>query len=654
MEESREQILADFQSCTGLDDVAECIMHLEAANWNLLEALNSVMPQETQTLPSEHRNIPIEVIDDSSFTETNSRTSRPNILPGTAHSDHNIPLVCVEDGPPEMKILNISVKYKDRIIHLEIPDTETIASIKTALFSEFGILPCRQQLCGWKQNHFTDDTILSTLKLPSHTNLILSTTEAQSMSSTQLSFSDKLNMMFKLHITDESNNKDYTLSFPGSKTIQEIKQDIYAVTNIPVRFQQWIGWPESAADESMTLAAIDINFPIHNLLLKRKESLTSKKIVDIMSSGSSGDEFEDANECVDVDDDIFQTTSLRKQTSLIPENIEDENSALVHLNMEFITRYGDCHPIFFQGTLSDALLHSCQRPANERKPLIIYLHHDSSVLTNVFCTQLLCSETIVTYLTQNFVTWGWDLTHEINKTRFLTAVTQQLGVVAANAIQNIAVDHLPALIVITRIRSATEVLTVIPGNVSLDELMTRLIHAVEVFNNELSSEILQEQARLAREEVKREQDAAYEASLKADQAKEEARRLELEEKNKREQAEQMELQKLEEMKKQEEAIKEAICQSLAEQLPLEPPEDSPESISHIRIRLPCGEYIDRRFLVSSPLRFLLMFVASRGYPMEEYKVLANWPRRDLTTLPQENTLGELKLYPKETLTLEER
>lgn len=40
--------------------------------------------------------------------------------------------------------------------------------------------------------------------------------------------------------------------------------------------------------------------------------------------------------------------------------------------------------------------------------------------------------------------------------------------------------------------------------------------------------------------------------------------------------------------------------------------------------------------------------------MEEYKVLANWPRRDLTTLPQENTLGELKLYPKETLTLEER
>ena len=53
----------------------------------------------------------------------------------------------------------------------------------------------------------------------------------------------------------------------------------------------------------------------------------------------------------------------------------------------------------------------------QRKMLAIYLHHDSSVLTNVFCTQALCADAIVSYLNENFVTFGWDLTHSSNKSR---------------------------------------------------------------------------------------------------------------------------------------------------------------------------------------------------------------------------------------------
>ncbi|XP_042893985.1 FAS-associated factor 1-like [Penaeus japonicus] len=43
---NRDEILANFQACSGIDDVGEAFMHLEAANWNLLEALQVVMPQE--------------------------------------------------------------------------------------------------------------------------------------------------------------------------------------------------------------------------------------------------------------------------------------------------------------------------------------------------------------------------------------------------------------------------------------------------------------------------------------------------------------------------------------------------------------------------------------------------------------------------------
>ena len=39
--------------------------------------------------------------------------------------------------------------------------------------------------------------------------------------------------------------------------------------------------------------------------------------------------------------------------------------------------------------------------------LAIYLHHDHSVLTNVFCTQALCADSVVSFLSANFVTFGW-------------------------------------------------------------------------------------------------------------------------------------------------------------------------------------------------------------------------------------------------------
>ena len=47
----------------------------------------------------------------------------------------------------------------------------------------------------------------------------------------------------------------------------------------------------------------------------------------------------------------------------------------------------------------------------QRKMLAIYLHHDHSVLTNVFCTQALCADSVVSFLSANFVTFGYILQH---------------------------------------------------------------------------------------------------------------------------------------------------------------------------------------------------------------------------------------------------
>lgn len=51
--------------------------------------------------------------------------------------------------------------------------------------------------------------------------------------------------------------------------------------------------------------------------------------------------------------------------------------------------------------------------------------------------------------------------------RFLGSVTRTLGSVAAMTIRNIEVERLPALLIIMRMRSATEIFTVVYGVINL-------------------------------------------------------------------------------------------------------------------------------------------------------------------------------------------
>ncbi|XP_015912489.1 FAS-associated factor 1 [Parasteatoda tepidariorum] len=656
MEENREQILADFQSCTGIDDLGECIMHLEASNWDLLNAVNSVL-LDPQVLSFERD---IEVPMEFSVSGNSVGREQNTINQSIAAPGNLLSMPTSDELQLVSRLLNFSVQYKENVVPLEVPDSETVAAIKSALHAELGVPPCRQQLSGWRHmtgftDLITDDTVLSTMHLPQRSNLFLLAPD-HSVTVDPSSLGNRLSADYRLHIIDTTNNKEYDLHFPGSKSVLEIKQGLRDVTNIPVRHQRWVGWPDSVKDENTKLADMDLPDATLELILCREEvpkTNSKKQLVVDLTSSESENEFEDAAECFGVDDDMFQASSSRKIQPLMPEEVEDEVLALSSFEAEFENRYGTCHPSF-QGTLAEALQVSCYKPAKERRPLAIYLHHDASVLTNVFCTQLLCTETVVSYLTLNFVTWAWDLSFESNKTFLLAILSQHLGMPAANTVKNLALDSLPALLIISKVRSSPEVLTVIPGNVGLDDLMTRLIHAVEVFNSEVQSEIFEEEAREAREKVKREQDAAYEASLLADRAKEEARRQEFEEKMKQEEEELMKKEELELMRQHEEAVKDAVRRSLAEQLPPEPPANTSSKVSHIRVRLPNGETLIRSFTADTPLSLLLTYIASQGYPIAEYKVLASWPRRDLTTLNENETLEELKLYPKETLTLEER
>ncbi|CAL4123192.1 unnamed protein product, partial [Meganyctiphanes norvegica] len=508
------------------------------------------------------------------------------------------------------------------------------------------------------QGVFDNDSIITPALLPENRTLTLNTSPDSSFMNyfegSRVNGSDNDDYILLIH--DETNVKDYRLNFGGSKRIRDIKGDIRDLTNIQVRHQQWTGWPPNVDEESATLQSSGVSKQHHLTVRKVPKEKTPKlqrKVQVAMDTGddnSSGDEFEDAAELLNEDDDfldMMDVPSSKKPQTLIPADVDDEVTGVIHFCEEFRNRYGNCIPQFFEGKLEDALKDSVALPAKNRKLLCVYLHHDGSVLSNVFCSQALCQASIVDYLVANFVVWGWDLTHEANKARLLNLVTTHFGTMAASTVRSINVDRLPALLVITRTRGTIEVLSVIHGNTLLDELMTSLLHATEMFEEQRGTEVMEENAREAREAIKNEQDLAYEMSLQADRAKAEARRME-------EDRVRVERERVESIKAQDEALKAAVRESLESDLPTEPSPDSSKPITTIRFRIPGGDTFTRLFLQNTKLQVLLNFLHVKGYAPDEFKCLQSWPRRDITSLDTSKTLADYKLCPQETLNIEER
>uniref|UniRef100_A0A665V9C5 UBX domain-containing protein n=1 Tax=Echeneis naucrates TaxID=173247 RepID=A0A665V9C5_ECHNA len=616
-------------ACTGIDNIAEAITLLELNNWDLVAAINGVIPQENGILQSnfssEASAVPPASSSSSSSSPPSSSTSA--FCPINPTSRH-----IVERQP---RMLNFRVEYRQRSVELVLEEGSTVGEIKQILETELGVPASKMQLKGWKSGDVSDSTLLRSLHLPKNNSLYVLTPDIAATASTSKNsgLQESLNQNFMLIISHREAQRDYNLNFPGSRTIQEVKRNISDLTNIPVRHQQWEGWPASASDDSMTLAASGISHPCHSLSVCRRSAPANaqeptEECADVhMISDSEGDDFEDASEFGVDDSEMFgMGTSSCRKSPMMPENSENEADALLHFTAEFSSRYGETHPMFFIGSLEAASQEAFYGKARDRKLLAIYLHNDDSVLSNVFCSQMMCADSIVSYLSQNFITWAWDVTKETNKARLLTMCTRHFGSAVTQTIRTYKTDQFPLLLIVMGKRTSNEVLNVIQGNTTVDELMMRLMGAMEIFTAQQQEDIKDEDEREAREMVKREQDEAYRLSLEADRKKV--------------------------LKKKRKKNLTAIRLSLEQALPPEPAEESGEQISKLRIRTPSGEFLERRFLGSCKLQVLFDFVASKGYPFEEFKLLTTFPRRNVSFLDPGSTLLEAKLFPQETLFLE--
>ncbi|XP_061414184.1 FAS-associated factor 1 [Lethenteron reissneri] len=681
----REVILADFQACTGIENIDEAITLLEQNNWDLLAAINGVIPQENGVLQTDRAGseesspllFPLDPVPPTTPTLSSQPVPFPVSASGSGSppplrpSGSGLPRSASGSGlskamasgfrpmPTEKtpRFLNFVVEHRNRNVELTVEDCSTVGDVKKCLQNELQVPTEQMQLCGWQATDVTDLSVLRSLHLPKNNSLFLLTADAASPQSASGSsfgsaLTDRINQTFLLIVRHREAQREYKLNFPGARTIRDVKYNVADLTNIQVRQQQWEGWPLSANNDALTLAAAGLSYPCHRLSVSKKPSaLTAAECateaVDVhMVSSDESDEFEEAAESFGVEDsEMFMSESTQRKTApMMPQNSENEAEALMQFTTEFSSRYGECHPVFFIGGLEAALQEAFYSRPQDRKLLAVYLHHDGSVLTNVFCSRLLCAESVVTYLSQNFISWAWDVTAEANRARFLSSCTRHFGSGASQTLRSYKPDQFPLLLAIMGKRTSNEVLSVIPGNTTLDEMMMRLMHAVDIFTEQQRQDIKDEEEREARETVKREQDEAYRLSLEADRAKRDAQEKEIAEQAKREQ-----------LKQEKQQEKEALMASLAESLPPEPAAEGAEApITRLRVRTPQGEFLERRFLVSQPLRALITFVASRGFAQRDFKLLTTFPRRDLSVLDPDKSFEELKLFPQETLFLEAR
>jgi FAS-associated factor 1 len=133
---------------------------------------------------------------------------------------------------------------------------------------------CRQLLKGWPSSSATqaqnENTSLISMKLPQENVLELTDLTGEGVTDDDIFAVPNEVTTYQLRIKYTNEDRYLNLNFPATKTILDIKSDLYAVLKVPVRFQQWTGWPTNASDTAK-LSEIGIE-PIHNLELTRIES----------------------------------------------------------------------------------------------------------------------------------------------------------------------------------------------------------------------------------------------------------------------------------------------------------------------------------------------------------------------------------------------
>ncbi|XP_076936569.1 plant UBX domain-containing protein 10-like [Bidens hawaiensis] len=188
---------------------------------------------------------------------------------------------------------------------------------------------------------------------------------------------------------------------------------------------------------------------------------------------------------------------LRNHHQSIPNNLQPNWDFLAGFEQQF----GVTHPFFYACRFEEVL----NMAQNEHKFVFLYLHSPDHPFTPPFCKGTLCSEVVVEFLDANFMSWG-GVASSVEGLHLAATIRPTMFPYCAI----VACGSDGSLVVVQKLE----------GPVTPEELL-------ETLQTTLEEQGLVPDSRMARKEEKRrddirlrqEQDAAYSASLQADQEK---------------------------------------------------------------------------------------------------------------------------------------
>lgn len=289
---------------------------------------------------------------------------------GQTNGEHSVAQCSTASAPKDIKF-NIHHKYTTH--NIVVSDRSTIGwycfysiesiqpssfqpkshsipgDLKARIFDVTTIPVCRQNWCGWVQSseNYDDSTALHTMNLSDENELIVN--DIKDLRDNDIGIVDdvdveRLTRTFTLNILlgNTNNTAPLQLNFPGTKSIADVKKDVYSVTNIAVRHQQWHGWPSGLSDDvalALTGIPYEHNLVLNNLGLNTTEATSTSTSTSTnqpktnasqaaaessnarlnhnnepieVDSDSSIDEFEDASD-FNGDDDIFAAPAAHRR-----------------------------------------------------------------------------------------------------------------------------------------------------------------------------------------------------------------------------------------------------------------------------------------------------------------------------------------------------
>ncbi|KAL5015363.1 hypothetical protein ScPMuIL_009633 [Solemya velum] len=181
-------------------------------------------------------------------------------------------------------------------------------------------------------------------------------------------------------------------------------------------------------------------------------------------------------------------------------NVTDPVGDVVRFIRNFEEKHGNGHPVFYQGTYSQALNDAKQ----ELRFLLVYLHGDDHQDTPDFCRTVMCNENVINFINTRMLFWACN-------------TNSPEGYRVSQALRE---NTYPFLALIVLRDNKMTVVAKIEGPIGSEELTARLDRVMMENDASLIAARADREERNFNQSLRQEQDVAYLESLRADQEKE--------------------------------------------------------------------------------------------------------------------------------------